>query len=109
MNVIKYKELILVPEEHRILANKKDLKLSIKEYLILELFIKNPYRLYRDDEIFNECWPENSESMLKTVSVHICNIRKQLKKHTKYPYIRNVIGVGYSLDISELDFHSLEF
>ncbi len=72
-------------------------KITKQEFLILELLIKNPLRVFSKEDIFEYAWQEMYMGETKTLDVHISNIRKKIKQVTKEEYIETVWGIGYRL------------
>ena len=72
--------------------------LTVKEFSILELMLKNPQKLWSKANIFESVWGENYLSDDNTVKVHMSNIRSKLKKlDPDTEYIETVWGMGYRL------------
>lgn len=76
------------------------LKLTKKEYAIIELFMLNKNVMFSKEQIFNKVWGQDSESYLETVTESIKNIRKKIKmKDPENSYINTVYGFGYKWEI----------
>lgn len=76
-----------------LVGENKTIKLSQKESLLLELFLKNHGKIVTFDEIYDFVWgfdPPNVEA-LKTL---IKDLRKKIGKI----YIKNKYGIGYIFD-----------
>lgn len=76
----------------------KIVKITPREYKILELLIKNQGRVFSADEIYERVWNEiaiNSD----TIMVHVRNIREKIEVNPKNPkYLKVVWGVGYKIE-----------
>ena len=59
--------------------NRSKLKLTKKEYAIIELFMLNKNIMFSKEQIFDRVWGQDSESYLETVTESIKNIRKKIK------------------------------
>ena len=71
-----------------------EIKLSIKESNLLELFIKNLDKSITIEDIMAYCWSDFlSEVSLESVKSLVSNLRKKLPKDS----VLNVYGVGYTL------------
>ena len=87
-------------EAHRLLADGREVRLTPTETKIMELFMKNPGRVFSAEEIYARVWddpaafaPEN------TVMVHIRRIREKIELDPKEPeYLKVVWGLGYRLE-----------
>lgn len=97
-DVISYKELTLDRTTHQVnIAGNELSKITKQEFAILELFIKNPKRVFSKEDIFEYAWDEEYMGETKTLDVHISNIRKKIKNITDEEYIETVWGIGYRL------------
>ena len=87
-------------DAHRLLADGREVRLTPTETKIMELFMKNPGRVFSAEEIYARVWddpaafaPEN------TVMVHIRRIREKIELDPKEPeYLKVVWGLGYRLE-----------
>ena len=82
-------------DSHQILIDNKELVISITEFNLLKLFMKNPNKLLSREQILNHVWGRNSFVESRTVDVHILRLRKALKKHNKEHALKTIRGAGY--------------
>ena len=88
-------------EERVLYADGEPIKLTATETKIVELFMKNPGRIFPAEEIYERVWddPYASEN---TVMVHIRHIREKIELNPKEPeYIKVVWGLGYKMEKME--------
>lgn len=71
--------------------------LTRHEFLILELLIRNPRRVFSKQMIYEYVWGEEYLAEDKTINVHISNIRSKLKTSGTDSYIQTVWGMGFKL------------
>ena len=70
--------------------------LSHKEFELLSLLAQNPDRVFSADELFEKLWKMQSFGDIRTVMVHISNLRKKIERNPAAPeYILTVRGAGY--------------
>lgn len=81
---------------HRVLVDDEAVKVTLKEYELLKLFLKNPRRIFPRDELFNIVWGEDYCGETRTVDIHIGTLRQKLGNHGGI--ISTVRGVGYGLN-----------
>ena len=94
--VLHHDNLCLFEEECRVTRDNEDLNLSPKEYRILELFIKNPKRVWSRDQLLEKVWGIDFVGDTKTVDVHIRWLREKIEDEPSAPkHIRTVRGFGY--------------
>ena len=72
------------------------LKLTQREYLLMEFFIEQKNISLSRDEILNHIWGENYFGDVKTVDVHIRRLREKVEHDPSSPrFIETVWGFGY--------------
>ncbi len=83
---------------HQVIVNKIEVKLTPKEFSILELLARNQSMVFSSERIYGTVWNEPMLESGNTVMVHIRNIREKIEVNPRKPrYIKNVWGVGYKL------------
>lgn len=86
-------------EARRVTCEGTEIELSVKEYELLLLFMKNAGKTLDKDYLFNEIWGADSFSENQTLTVHIKRIRNKIEKDPKQPtHILTVWGVGYKFE-----------
>lgn len=73
-----YKELKVDYKNYFALVAGKDANLTIKEYLILELLVKNANNVVSKQQIITIVWGSYNDSYLQTLDTHIKTLRKKL-------------------------------
>ncbi|NJP38108.1 response regulator transcription factor [Alkalicoccus luteus] len=83
-------------ERYTVSVNGKPVSLYAKEYQLLVYLMKHPGQVFSAEQIYDQIWGIDMYGDLKTVSVHIRNLRKKIEEDPKYPdYILTVRGFGY--------------
>lgn len=96
--LLSYKKMTLDRNNFCICVEGQELSTITKqEFAILELFMRNPKRVFAKEDIFEYAWQEPYMGETKTLDVHISNIRRKIKTVTKEEYIETVWGIGYRL------------
>ncbi len=91
--------LIVDTDAKTVTVDGEEVKLTAREYLILEYLCKNMGRVLSSSQIYEAVWNEPSFRTEKTVTVHIKNIREKIEINPKDPkYIKVVYGLGYKVD-----------
>jgi len=81
---------------HRAYCNEVELKLTVKEFALLEFFLRHPNQVLDREKILDHIWDFNFNSFSNVVDVHIKNLRRKLTStNNKDEYIQTVNGVGY--------------
>lgn len=94
---LDYKELSLDLNSKSLDVNGNQVSLTAQEYKIMELFLKNPGKVFSKNEIYEYAWDDYYMGEDKTIYVHISNIRQKMKKYTENEYIETVWGLGFKL------------
>ncbi|MBQ8515450.1 MAG: response regulator transcription factor [Ruminococcus sp.] len=85
--------LYMCPVKHLVLVNKENVVLTLKEFEILLLMMKNYGRVYTREELLSEVWGYTFGNESRTVDVHMRTLRAKLGDCGKY--IETIRGVGY--------------
>lgn len=75
-----------------------DVKLSLKEYQIMELLISNPKRILPKERIIEKIWGYESDVEYNNIEVYISFLRKKLVSINAPVQIKTARGIGYSLE-----------
>lgn len=99
-SVLKYPGLEIDLHSHTVLVNNHPVALSAKEFELLAFLAQNPNRVFYTDQIFRLVWKtHNLDGDIRTVMVHISNLRKKIEKDPADPeFILTVRGIGYKFN-----------
>jgi DNA-binding response OmpR family regulator len=82
------------------IATKKDeIKMSLKEYQILEMLIINPNQIISKEKFVEKIWGYDFDGEYNSVEVYISFVRKKLTAIGSKVKIKAHRGVGYSLEV----------
>lgn len=82
----------------------RPLQLTPKEYRLLELFLRNPYRVFTRSSILEHLWGLEETPGEDTVTAHIKGVRHKLKQvGAPATLIETVYGMGYRLKQAPVD------
>ena len=90
-------KLMLYPEENRVTWDGQEISLTLKELLLLRLFLENPKKTFTKANLYESVWQDEYIYEDNTVNVHMSNLRSKLKKISGRDYIETVWGIGYRL------------
>jgi DNA-binding response OmpR family regulator len=97
--VLSKGKLQLDPVSMQVTYDGALVKLSPKEYLLLELFLRNSQRIYSRKAIMDQLWGIDADLPGEdTVKAHIKGLRNRLKVFGVQDLIQSVYGVGYRLN-----------
>lgn len=95
---LKWGLLHLDPSICQVTYNEIPLSLTPKEYSLLELFLRNPHRVFSLDAIIEHLWTFEEAPEDNTVRAHIKGLRMKLKKAgVLQEAIQTIYGIGYRL------------
>ena len=90
--------LVLDKYTKEVSANNKTVRLTAKEFQILELLMSYPGRVYSAEEIYQAVWKEEAINT-ETIMVHIRKLREKIEINPKKPeYLKVVWGIGYKIE-----------
>lgn len=81
--------------------NSEVINIIGKEFLILEMFIKNFNQVIDKEQIFNKIWGYESDCELNSLEVYVSFIRKKLKNINSKVTIKAIRNMGYKLEIKD--------
>lgn len=96
--VLTYKNLRIYPESLQVQAAEQEVPLTKREYMILELLMRHPGKVFTKSNIYESVWNEEFLGEENAVNVHISNIRQKLAKACPHEtYIQTVWGIGFKM------------
>lgn len=94
--IIGAQDIVVDNSKHIVKVGNKELKLTLKEYAVLEYLIRNKGQLVNRDQILDHCWDFSFDSFSNIVDVYIKQLRKKLDDKNE-KYIKTIRGVGYKI------------
>ncbi|AIQ14720.1 response regulator transcription factor [Paenibacillus durus] len=96
---LQFEDLLIDTAKHEVSVDGRRVKLTPREFAILELLARHQGQVLSMEQIYRSLWNEPFLDGGNTVMVHIRNIREKIELNPKRPrYIQTVWGVGYKLD-----------
>ncbi|HGG0416908.1 TPA: response regulator transcription factor [Clostridium sporogenes] len=93
--IVKLKHLDIFPEQRLIKSKGKIIDITLKEYELLMLFIKNKNIALSREQILERVWGYDYFGETRTVDIHVLRIREKLNLKD---CIKTVYKVGYRLE-----------
>ncbi|HVY73116.1 MAG TPA: response regulator transcription factor [Candidatus Paceibacterota bacterium] len=78
-------------------VDSKEVKLTLKEFALLECFMREPDVVLSREKLFDHVWDFNLLSWSNVLDVHMKNLRKKLANKNNDTYFETIRGVGYKL------------
>lgn len=96
--LLKWQNIHLDPSICEVSHNGVPIRLTPKEYSLLELFLRNPHRTFNSSAIIDHLWTFDETPGEDTVRAHLKGLRQKLKKAgVENDPIETVYGMGYRL------------
>ncbi len=95
-NLLKFREIEIDTDTKRVFVNGKEKKLTVKEFILLEILMSNPQKIYSRENLLKMVWGKDYPGDERTVDVHIRRLREKIEPNPSMPdYIQTKWGVGY--------------
>lgn len=85
----------MCPSRHVVTVNKEPVSLTLKEYEMLCLLLKNSGMVLSRTQLLNQIWGYEFDGESRTVDVHIRTLRQKLGEAGDL--IETVRGIGYKM------------
>ncbi|RKN85191.1 response regulator transcription factor [Paenibacillus ginsengarvi] len=96
---IEIDDLVINTATHEVKVEGREVRLTPREFAILELLARNRGLVFSIQKIYEAVWNETFYESDNTVMVHIRKIREKLEAVPRQPkYIKTVWGVGYKIE-----------
>lgn len=98
----KFENIAVDFEKHEVTREGKKIDLTLKEFELLEILIKNKGRVMTRDFLLDKIWGYEYIGETRTVDVHIRHLRQKIEEDDKSPqFIETIRGVGYRFNVGE--------
>ena len=85
-------------ERHEVTLNGETVRLALKEFELLEMFLRNPGRVLTRGQLIDRVWGSDYFGDTKTLDVHVKRVRAKIEPDPANPTLLLTIrGLGYKL------------
>ena len=98
-NVFTIANLTVNCDSHEVSRDKTSIKLSTREFTILEYMIRNKEKVLSREKIEQHIWDYNYEGGTNVVDVYIRYLRKKIDDNFSPKLIHTIRGIGYILKV----------
>lgn len=91
-------DLVLDPVTHEVMREGKALKLTPKEFAMLEYLLRHKGEVISRTQITEHVWDYNFDSMSNVVDVFVATLRKKVDGPFAKKLLHTVHGVGYKIE-----------
>ena len=81
----------------KVTRHGEKIELSPREFEVLQIFMREPGRVFTRDEICERIWQREHQYDTRTVEIFIMRLRKKLEIDGRPALIQTVRGVGYQM------------
>jgi two-component system OmpR family response regulator len=98
-NILQVADLSLDPIKYEVRRSDTPIKLSHKEFSLLEYFMHHPGQVITKDMIVNHVWNEDADILPNTIEVYIGYLRNKIDRPfpDAKPLLQTLRGFGYKL------------
>jgi DNA-binding response OmpR family regulator len=98
-SVLRVRDIELDPTKHTVTKGGEPITLTLKEFALLEFFMRNPNEALKRESVLDHVWNFDFPAFSNVLDVHMKNLRKKLNDHGETDTLFETIrGVGYRLN-----------
>lgn len=98
VDCLHFAELQLNRQTYDLIQGENRMKLSLKEYQIMEMLLSNPEQIIPKERFIEKIWGYESDVEYNNIEVYISFLRKKLTAIHSTVQIRTARGIGYFLE-----------
>lgn len=100
--LLRFEDLELDLAQRRVSRGGHRIRLTAKEFSLLEYFMRHPNRVLTRTAIAEHVWDMNFDSDSNVIDVYVSMVRRKIDKDFEKPLIHTVIGAGYVLSAESI-------
>ncbi|WP_238996849.1 response regulator [Entomobacter blattae] len=98
--ILTFHDVTMNLQEHKVQRGQRNILLGPTEFKMLELFLRNPRRVFSRNDLLNILWSAHNINVeARTIDVHIRRLRRELNAENEPDIIRTIRSAGYALDL----------
>ena len=97
LSKIQIEDLTIDVLARKVIRENQEIRLTAKEFLMLEYLAQNANRVVSKNQIMENVWDLDFDPGSNIVEVHMYQLRKKIDRDFEVPLIETVVGLGYSL------------
>ena len=95
--VLQLDDLVLDPKTFTVSRDTRDIKLSTKEFALLEYLLRHQNEIISKEQLLTHVWDYDADVLPSTVEVHIKHLRDKIDLPFKTKLLHTHRGFGYQL------------
>ena len=96
-SILSIQDIELNSTTQKVSKSGEEVPLTLKEFMLLEHFMRNPNKVINREELLSHLWDFNYSSFSNVVDVHVKNLRKKFGWESSEGLLETIRGVGYRL------------
>lgn len=96
-SVLRVADLEIDPARHHAQRGDRPLKLTTKEFAILEYLMRHAGTLVTRTMLLEGCWDDSYDGLSNMVDVHVSRVRRKLDVAGARPLLHTIRGAGFLL------------
>lgn len=96
-NVLEVADLRMDLGRHEVTRADRAIRLTPREFSLLEYFLRNPGQVVTRTMIIEHVWDQQFESFTNVIDVYVRYLRRKIDEGFAFPLLHTVRGVGYVL------------
>lgn len=97
-SVLRFADLTLDPNSGALTCGEMSVRLSGREFQVMELFLRSPRQVFSAERIMERVWGWDNETEINVVWVNTSNLRKKLRAIGSRVTLQANRGLGYALE-----------
>jgi DNA-binding response OmpR family regulator len=94
---LRVEDLVLDPAAHLVQRAGESIRLTAREFALLEFLMRHPGRVFRRGDIIEHVWEDSFEPAGNVVDVLVGRLRRKIDGPGREPLIHTIRGVGYTI------------
>lgn len=95
--ILTVDDLVLDTSKHRVTREGKEIYLTRKEFMLLELLLRNKNIAVSRARILEHVWDASIDPFSNTIEAHILNLRRKIDTEGKKKLMHTLPGIGYKI------------
>jgi two-component system copper resistance phosphate regulon response regulator CusR len=92
---LRLADLELDPATRRAIRGERQIRLTVREFALLEYLLRNSRRVLSRSQIIAHVWDDNFDPVANAVDVLVRRLRLKLDHPDEIPLLHSVRGIGY--------------
>ncbi|HWL94834.1 MAG TPA: response regulator transcription factor [Phycisphaerae bacterium] len=100
-SVLKFEDLELDLLKRSVTRGGQKIKLTTKEFALLEYFMRHPDRVLTRTAIGEHVWDMNFDGDSNVIDVYVSMLRRKIDKGFSKRLLHTIVGTGYKMSVDE--------